>query len=216
MKWQLPVTKKTNMEKKKKNNIQTRPIPFALGWGLVFTLAWAIVYLILDALQLGSNDLASDLIFALFIGGLMGMLMGTLQHLLLERWLGQDVKHWVRLTLVGSIAGWGLLILFLEYVEQNRLYHLPDSLPFLFLFVVPAVVQWVSLRNVVRLSSLWIGGNAVANFIFINVILSARYNETFGAVSLGALLSGVAMGIVMLALFQWNRAELDKHQTEFI
>ena len=204
------------MEKKKKNSIQIRPIPFAIGWGLIFTLAWAIAYLIIEALDLGSNDFSSDLIIALFIGGLMGMLMGTLQHLLLERWLGQDVSQWVRLTLVGSMAGWGLLILFLEYVEQARRYDLPDSLPFLILFVVPALVQWISLRNVVRLASLWIVGNAVANFIFINVILSSSYNDTFGAVSFGAMLSGVAMGIVMLALFQWNRAEQNKLKVDSI
>ena len=205
------------MEKKKKHLQEVQSLRFVMLWGLTLFVGWAIAFFAMMNLNLGIayDDVLGNLLLVIFLGGVMGVPVGILQTRFLHRRLYLPVRHWTKLTTIGFIGGW--LFVFLIGRADAYPIFLSPHLWFLSIFLVPAVMQWFSLRQHIRHSWLWMVANGVANFVFVTVLMSVT--ELLGSTPIDGVLavigviggvawaSGIVPGVTLLWLTQISRTK---------
>ncbi len=205
------------MEKKKKHIQEVQSLRFVMLWGLTLFVGWGIAFFAMMNLDMDIDydDILSNLLMIGFLGSLMGVPVGLLQTRFLHRRLHMPVRHWAKLTTFGFIGGW-LIVFVIGRIEIYPIFFSPH-LWFLSIFLLPAVMQWFSLRQHIRHAWLWMVANGVANFVFVTVLMSIT--ELLGNVPIDGLLaviaviggvawaSGIVPGVTLLWLTQTNRVE---------
>ncbi len=183
------------MEKQKRQTQTLSSQNIVILWAIIQSFGWAIIYLLLTNIDTGYS--LNPYILG-FIGLFSGGVTGALQQTLIERGAGINLRYWTRLTAVGLAIGLGA-IAFMESSFFNGI----DS-PYVWLlptFLVPSMLQWMSIRQHTQSGWLWIVANSIASMIFVMfmIILSDLHQEFLSAV-VPALLQGVASGFVMVWL----------------
>ena len=181
------------MDKPKRKQKELSSLTIVILWALIQSLGWMVIYL------MGSNmsSRGSEPIILGFIGLLAGGVTGALQHTLIERGTGINLRHWILLSALGLSGGLiGITIVVEMWLYSPYFLMLP-------IFVLPAMVQWVSLRNYTRAGLLWIVANGIASIVFVMFveILDAQGYELLSAM-IPAALQGIASGFVMVWLLR--------------
>lgn len=181
------------MEKSKNQPTTLSSQTIVILWALIHAVGWMIIYLMI----VNITPSQPDFLILGFIGLLSGGIIGALQHTLIERGTGVALQHWFILTALGTSIG----LMGLEVVDQLHI----DS-PYLYLvpfFVIPAILQWWSLRQHTQAGFLWIVGNTISGVIFVMfvLILMDQGYELLSAV-IPAGLQGIASGFVMVWLLR--------------
>jgi len=173
-----------------------KPLPsltIVVLWAMIQALGWMVIYLM--AVNINVDN--SDTIILGFIGLLAGGMTGALQHTLIERGTGVDLYHWIVLSALGLSLG----LMAITWIESAWNYS--PYLLMLPIFVVPAMLQWWSIRQVTRAGFLWIVANGIASLVFVMFveILASQGYEILSAV-IPAGLQGIASGFVMVWLLR--------------
>lgn len=181
------------MDKPKRKQKELSSLTIVILWALIQSLGWAIIYM------MGSNmsNGGSEPFILGFIGLLAGGVTGALQHTLIERGTGINLRHWILLSALG-LSGGLIAIMFVVYMWLYSPYLI--ILP---IFVIPAVLQWISLRNYTRAGMLWIVANGIASLVFVMFVevLDAQGFELLSAI-IPAALQGIASGFVIVWLLR--------------
>jgi len=181
------------MDKPKRKNAQLPSLTLVVLWAIIQSLGWAIIYMMLQNMSVSTSDIG----ILCFIGILAGGVIGALQHTLVDRGTGIDLKHWIVLTALGTAIGLMSINLFpYAYRVSPVVYIMP-------IFVVPAIFQWWSVRKVTRVGALWIITHVIATIVFVMFveILTDQGFEFLSAV-IPAGLQGIASGFVMVWLLR--------------
>lgn len=184
------------MEKQKHQQHQLPSLTIVILWALIQAFGWAIIYLLAQNMNAGSRSVVSMIMIG-FIGLLGGGVMGALQHTLIDRGIGVSLRHWVILSALGSAAGF----ISVEYLSLWQYSFYIGVLP---IFVVPAIFQWVSIRQHTRSGLLWIGGHVVTTLVFIMFYeaLDQQFNYDMMLLVIPAALQGIASGFVAVWLLR--------------
>ena len=203
---------------KKKKHTSIHPLRFVFLWALSIGVGWAVFFF--AWVHLPTRPRFDDLLGNLITDGLYGLAMSLpialLQARLLSRHLHLPVKHWVKFTIFGMLVGWLIATFVSFYIGYANEFSSP-YFRFLPIFMVPAIMQWLSLRKQLRQAWFWLLANLVSLFIFGTIFESAlNFIEAinapwmgwfFGMVFFGVVagLSGIVLGVTLLWLTQTSR-----------
>lgn len=180
------------MEKQKRQHQHLSSQTIVILWALIQSFGWGMIYLLITNI---TNRMPDPVVLA-FIGLFSGGVMGALQHTLIERGTGIQLRYWLPLTAFGLAIGLGSL----------GLADFWDSSPYLFLlpvFLIPSILQWLSIRHHTQSGWLWIVANSIASMIFVMfMLIIGDQGDDFLSVVIPALLQGVASGFVMIWLLR--------------
>jgi len=166
-------------------------------WAVIQSFGWGMIYLLLTNINMGYR---LDPFMLVFIGLFSGGVTGILQHTLIDRGAGIDLRYWTRLTALGLAIGLGSFAFmaagFFDCIDSPYVFLLP-------VFLVPAMLQWMSIRHHTRSGWLWMLANTVASMIFVMfMIILCDLRQDFLSAVIPALLQGVASGFVMVWLLR--------------
>lgn len=182
------------MDKQKRQQPQLSSQTILILWAVIQAFGWGIIYLLMLNLRYD----APNLILYGFVGLLSGGITGALQHTLIERGTGVQLKHWLTLTALGTTIGFVLITALPTQVYEPYMIILP-------LFIVPAFCQWLSIRKHTRAGLLWIVANGVTPLVFVMFAeLIVEQNPIHDSLILmvPALLQGVIAGFVIVWLLR--------------
>ena len=185
------------MEKQKHQPQYLSSQTIVILWALIQSFGWAMIYLLITNI----DSYKPDPIILAFIGLFSGGVIGALQHTLIDRGVGVRLNYWIPLTAFGLAIGLGSLAFADFWGDSVYLFLLP-------VFLVPSVLQWLSIRHHTRSGWLWMIANSIASMIFVMfmLILTDQRQEFLSAV-IPALLQGIASGFVLV----WLLRKLPKH-----
>lgn len=184
------------MEKQKHQQHQLPSLTIVILWAIIQAFGWAIIFLLAQNMNIGGISVKSMIMIG-FVGLLGGGVMGALQHTLIDRGIGVALRNWVILSALGSAAGFMVM----EYLP---LWQYPMYIAVMPIFVVPAVFQWVSIRQHTRAGVLWIAGHVIATIVFIMFYeaLVQQFSYTIMLFVIPAALQGIASGFVAVWLLR--------------
>jgi len=185
------------MEKQKRQTQTLSSQNIVILWATIQSFGWGMIYLLLTNINMGYSF---DPFILIFIGLFSGGVVGILQQTLIERGAGINLQNWTRLTALGLAIGLGSIAFmgsgFFIEVDSPYVFLLP-------VFLVPAMLQWVSIRHHTRSGWLWMVANTVASMIFVMfMIILTDLRQDFLSAVIPALLQGVASGFVMVWLLR--------------
>lgn len=185
------------MEKQKRQQQQLSSQTIVILWAVIQAFGWAIIFLLADNMSIGYIDQTSRLVIIGFIGLLGGGLMGALQHTLIDRGTGVSLRHWLILSAIGSAMGFAVM----EYLPM---WNYPLYIQVMPIFVIPAVLQWVSVRQHTRAGLIWIGTHVITTIVFIMFyeVMEQQFNYNMLMFAIPAALQGIASGFVMVWLLR--------------
>jgi hypothetical protein len=171
-------------------------IPFMLIWVVGHLVSWGAFYFMAEQVPF------SDMTFLVLSGVILGGGLGFFQKLLLRYAYGIPLNGWLRVTILGWLGGW-----FSYYIGVQtlpNLFYYPFWLLLIPMFGIPAVLQWLLLRQHVKSASLWVAAATVSAMTFSMVF----DNSTYGLDShlLSASAQGAVTGLTMLWLFGMTQA----------
>ena len=144
---------------------------FYPGWvvlsAISIPLAWIIAWVFISQIEKvvggmiqvgGQTHVTEDFLFLYIFPPVLGLLTGSLQYLLLRRYLPR-MEWWIAAT----ILGWLLFSLVLGLLSVFAFFPttVPPALAGVFLGGLIGLFQWWVLRQRVRLAALWILGSAL-------------------------------------------------------
>ena len=181
------------MEKQKNQQAQLPSLTIVILWAIIQSFGWAIIYVLATNMVAGE----SEVIILGFIGLLGGGVMGALQHTLIDRGIGVSLRHWLALTAIGSAIGWAI-------IEFLPVWQYPLHIAIMPIFVVPAIIQWISVRRYTQAGILWIAGHIITTLIFVMFYEAMQIQFDFEIIVfvIPAALQGVASGFVMVWLLR--------------
>lgn len=185
------------MEKQKRQQQQLSSLTIVILWAAIQAFGWAIIFLLADNMTSGFYQQTTRLIIIGFIGLLGGGLTGALQHTLIDRGTGVSLRHWLILSAVGSAVGFVVM-------ELAPLWQYPLVISVMPIFVIPAIMQWFSVRQHTRAGLLWIGAHIVTTVIFIMFYeaLMPQFDYDMLMFVIPAALQGIVSGFVMVWLLR--------------
>ena len=148
------------MEKQKRQQQELSSFTIVILWAVIQAFGWAIIFLLADNMTSGYVSGASRLIIIGFVGLLGGGLMGALQHTLIDRGAGISLSNWLTLSAIGSAIGFAVM----ESVPSGEF---PLYIAVMPIFVIPAMFQWVSIRQHTRAGLLWVGAHVITTIVFM-------------------------------------------------
>lgn len=162
-----------------------------LGWGLSLFFCWLMAYWFFSS---------GSLLTALIIGGIAGILQGSIQWFVLTIHMYHGAAKWI----LASVAGWALVILAwfigIEFIEEPAIYlyfgTVPGITTMMAMLLPMAIGQWMVLKKESRRAIWWVPANSIGTTLAIWVWV---FNFTSSAWELGWLvfcLPGVIAGIV--------------------
>lgn len=209
-------------------NYRIRKDMFLLHWlfwsgavwvvsGLVMLPGGIVLMLVLSALA--PNTFITNLIATVYVGGIVGMVVGYTQHRLMQQFFFvNDPDWWRHSALAGVPAALTMLILiegaaalfrqlacggtyYCYALTQNAFYEtLMGLLPMTVFISVISLIQWRTLRRYVDDAWLWVLANAIGGVLF-GMLYSSLGNASLVQLVLGALVQGAVTGAVLLWLF---------------
>jgi len=167
-------------------------LSFIIKWVILHVVAWLIAWFLMDSLDIFNPFM---LINAILMGLIFGIASSVIQERLVMRTFHFTIPYWYPLSIIGWLLSGILLHL---TVTQNA-----DALQiqlFLF-FLLPAICQWVGLRQRVQQSWLWILANGIGGLVFfIGFLMNGQTNE-LTALTMGGALQTIITGAIMYWLF---------------
>lgn len=192
------------MEKQKNQSKQLQSLHIVILWAMIQAFGWGLIFVFVSYLE---NELPEYFLFG-FIGLFAGGMMGALQSVLIDRGTGARLELWTPLTAIGTAVG------FLLATADNA-YQLPAYLYILPIFLVPAFLQWWSIREHTRAGWLWLGANVLANVFFVMFVWTFQdgTGEMLLSFVVPALLQGIVTGFTIVWLIRRLPSE-NAHKTE--
>jgi len=187
------------MEKQKRQQQQLSSLTIVVLWAVIQAFGWAIIFLLGSNMVSGYLDQTSRLLVIGFVGLLGGGLMGALQHTLIDRGTGVSLRHWLLLSAVGLAVGFAMM-----EMEIIRLWQYPLYVAVMPLFVIPAMFQWLSVRQHTRAGLLWIGAHVITTIVFIMFyeILEQQADFDLLMFVIPAALQGIVSGFAIVWLLR--------------
>lgn len=206
--------------------ITIRKSGFLVNWLFWSVAVWAVAVVAIfpgSALLMMAtgffmlNGAMVNLLMGMYIGGVLGLVAGYLQHCLMKQYFFVTDKDWYRWSaLAGILAGLvvvagneGLLWLAQRIYCQGETYCyamygqsvytlLNNLLPMTVFIGMVSVAQWAVLRRYVDDGWLWVLANLVGGIVFAMLLNSQDSSGGW----LGAVLAqGAVTGVILLWLF---------------
>jgi len=185
------------MEKQKRQTQTLSSQNIVILWAVIQSFGWAMLYLLLTNIDMGYK---LDPVILGFIGLFSGGVTGALQHTLIERGAGINLRYWMRLTAIGLAIG----LASIAFMDSPLFYEINSPyLWFLPIFLVPSMLQWISIRQHTQSGWLWMVVNSIASMIFVMfMLILSDLRQDFLSAVVPALLQGVASGFVIIWLLR--------------
>lgn len=151
--------------------------------------SWGLLY------YLWEMQSASDMVFILMSGLILGVGIGFAQKVVLRFAYNLKMQGWMRLTTLGWLGGW--LSYYIFGMVMPNYYAYPLWLYILPIFLFPALMQWILVRQHVKAAWLWVVAAIVSTITFALTFDKSGYDVT------SHVLSGIVQGSVTGLSFAW-------------
>lgn len=153
--------------KKRDGQPQPKLFPFIIAWALgCFLASWLYILLLYELDNLPGLDRA---VYVLIVNLGLFTVTSTAQFFAIRRFLYVELRGWVPLAIVGVSAGIAALELLPRLIPFKPEQQPLARFAFVFMWILPAVFQWTSLRKRFVNHWLWLLAAVIMGPVFIFV-----------------------------------------------